>query len=168
MLTELTASHQSYHVDGSGTPGYPKPWLSEKILGHRFFRNIVLSWMRCFGGFVSSRRYHPDQKNEIYNLGVVPDLQIHKKVEFLMIYMYFFEIYFCIFFGIFFRDKDSMQIGSGGSGGGWDWLKMISWIVGTFWDGFWPTIHWKNNENQCFSMFFRWFSMVFPDNQGFG
>ena len=35
--------------------------------------NIVLSWMRCFGGFVSSRRYHPNQKNEIYNLGVVPE-----------------------------------------------------------------------------------------------
>ena len=30
-------------LDGAGTPGYPKPWLSEKILGHRFFRNIVLS-----------------------------------------------------------------------------------------------------------------------------
>ena len=30
-------------IDGAGTPGYPKPWLSEKILGHRFFRNIVLS-----------------------------------------------------------------------------------------------------------------------------
>ena len=67
---------------------------------------------------MSSRRYHPDQKNEIYNLGVVPDLQISKKVELLMIYMFFFEIVFSIIFGIFFRDKDSMQIGSGGSGGG--------------------------------------------------
>ena len=27
--------------------------------------------MRCFGGLVSSRRYHPDQKNEIYNFRVV-------------------------------------------------------------------------------------------------
>ena len=67
---------------------------------------------------MSSRRYHPDQKNEIYNLGVVPDLQISKKVEFLMIYMFFFEFFFCIIVGTFFGDKDSMQIGSGGSGGG--------------------------------------------------
>ena len=51
---------------------------------------------------MSSRRYHPDQKNEIYNLGVVPDLQINKKVDFLMIYMIFFEIVFCIFLIFFF------------------------------------------------------------------
>ena len=67
---------------------------------------------------MSSRRYHPDQKNEIYNLGVVPDLQISKKVEFLMIYMFFFRDVFVHIFWDFFRDKDSMQIGSGGSGGG--------------------------------------------------
>ena len=48
-------------------------------------------------GFRSSRRYHPNQKNEIYNLGVVPDLQISKKVVFLMIYIIFFENCFCIF-----------------------------------------------------------------------
>ena len=50
---------------------------------------IVLSWMRCFGGLVSSRWYHPDQKNVIYNFRVVPDLQISKKLELLMIYMIF-------------------------------------------------------------------------------
>ena len=51
---------------------------------------------------MSSRRYHPDQKNEIYNLGVVPDLQIHKKVVFLMIYMFFFfrDFVFYIILGI--------------------------------------------------------------------
>ena len=54
----------------------------------------------------------------IYNLGVVPDLQISKKVDFLMIYMIFFEICFCIFFGICFGDEISMQIGSGEVGGG--------------------------------------------------
>ena len=45
--------------------------------------------MRCFGGFRSSRRYNPNQKNEILNFRVVPDLQISKKVELLMIYMFF-------------------------------------------------------------------------------
>ena len=54
----------------------------------------------------------------IYNLGVVPDLQISKKVEFLMIYIIFFEIFFCIFFEIFLKDENSMQNGSGEVGGG--------------------------------------------------
>ena len=35
--------------------------------------NIVLSWKRCLGRFRSSRWYHPDQKNEIYNLRLVPE-----------------------------------------------------------------------------------------------
>ena len=47
---------------------------------------------------MSSRRYRVDQEIEIYNFRVVPDLQISKKVDFLMIYMFFFEISFCIFF----------------------------------------------------------------------
>ena len=54
----------------------------------------------------------------IYNLGVVPDLQISKKVDFLMIYIIFFEIFFCIFFEIFLGDEISMQNGSGEVGGG--------------------------------------------------
>ena len=54
----------------------------------------------------------------IYNLGVVPDLQISKKVEFLMIYIIFFECFFSICFGIFLGDENSMQIGSGEVGGG--------------------------------------------------
>ena len=33
-----------------------------------------------------------------------------------------------------------MQNVSGEDGGGRDWFKMISWIVGAFWDGSWPTI----------------------------
>ena len=37
------------------------------------FRYIVLSWMRCFGGFRSARWYGFERKNEIYNLGVVPE-----------------------------------------------------------------------------------------------
>ena len=37
--------------------------------------------MRCFGGFRSSRRYHPNQKNEIYNLGVVPEPPELKKLR---------------------------------------------------------------------------------------
>ena len=53
----------------------------------------------------------------IYNLGVVPDLQISKKVEFLMIYMFFLN-FIHIFFGILFGDEISMQIGSGEVGGG--------------------------------------------------
>ena len=44
-----------------------------------------------FWGLVSPRRYHPDQKNEIYNFSVVPDLQISKKVELL------FVIYILVF-----------------------------------------------------------------------
>ena len=45
----------------------------------------------AFGGLVSSRRYRVDQEIEIYNFRVVPDLQISKKVELLMIYI------FCLF-----------------------------------------------------------------------
>ena len=52
--------------------------------------------MRSFGGFRSSRRYHPNQKNEILNFRVVPDLQISKKVDFLMIYMFFCDFLFLI------------------------------------------------------------------------
>ena len=59
--------------------------------------------MRSFGGFRSSRRYN--QKNEILNFRVVPDLQISKKVDFLMIYMFFFWdfLFFMVFlFFIYF------------------------------------------------------------------
>ena len=35
--------HKRLPFDGARTPGYPKPWLSEKNLGRRFFRSIVLS-----------------------------------------------------------------------------------------------------------------------------
>ena len=52
--------------------------------------------MRCFGGFRSSRRYHPNQKNEILNFRVVPDLQISKKVDLLMIYIFFWDFLFFI------------------------------------------------------------------------
>ena len=38
---------------------------------------------------MSSRRYRVDQEIEIYNFRVVPDLQISKTVDFLMIYMFF-------------------------------------------------------------------------------
>ena len=41
---------------------------------------------------MSSRRYRVDQELEIYNFRVVPDLQISKKIELLMIYMFF-----CVF-----------------------------------------------------------------------
>ena len=45
---------------------------------------------------MSSRRYHPDQKNEIYNFRAVPDLQISKKLELLMMYMFFlFAFRYC-------------------------------------------------------------------------
>ena len=60
----------------------PGPWYLS--LG---FRNIVLSWMRCFGGLVSSQRYRPNQQLEIYTFWVVPVLQISKDVVFLLIYM---------------------------------------------------------------------------------
>ena len=68
-------------------------------------------------GFRSSRRYHPNQKNEIYNLGVVPDLQISKNVDLLMMYIFFLDS-FCIFFLKFIGDQNSMQLGSGEVGGG--------------------------------------------------
>ena len=45
---------------------------------------------------MSSRRYRVDQELEIYNFRVVPDLQISKKVDFLMIYMFFFYFLFFI------------------------------------------------------------------------
>ena len=46
---------------------------------------------------MSSRRYRVDQEMEIYNFRVVPDLQISKKLEFLMIYMFFFGISYFFF-----------------------------------------------------------------------
>ena len=65
-------------VPGSMVPG---PWS----LGPKYhlvgFRNIVLSWMRCFGGLVSSQRYR-NQQLEIYNFRVVPGFQISKEVYF--------------------------------------------------------------------------------------
>ena len=73
--------------------------------------------------------------------------------------------FFFAFFLKFIGDQNSMQIGSGEVGGGWDRFKMIGRIVGTFRDGFWPKIHWKNNENQWIPMFsldFPGFSRVFP------
>ena len=48
---------------------------------------------------MSSRRYKVDQEIEIYNFSVVPDLQISKKVEFVMIYM-IFRFGFSFFFFI--------------------------------------------------------------------
>ena len=67
-------------------------WLQSLVSGYkeRFRKparnwNIVLSWMMCFGGLVSSRWYHPDQKNEIYNFRAVANRQISKKLELLMI-----------------------------------------------------------------------------------
>ena len=45
---------------------------------------------------MSSRRYRVDQEIEIYNFRVVPDLQISKKVDVLMICM-FFGFLICLF-----------------------------------------------------------------------
>ena len=50
---------------------------------------------------MSSRRYRVDQEIEIYNFRVVPDLQISKKVDFLMIYMYLFFPFLFLFFFAF-------------------------------------------------------------------
>ena len=48
---------------------------------------------------MSSRRYRVDQELEIYNFRVVPDLQISKKVYFLMIYVFFLRFAFTYFLG---------------------------------------------------------------------
>ena len=50
--------------------------------------------MRSFGGFRSSRRYHPNQKNEILNFRVVPDLQISMNVVFLDFSFFMFFLFF--------------------------------------------------------------------------
>ena len=148
------------------------PWLSETmVIGENswssFFRNIVLSPVRRPMGFRSSRRYHPNQKKWDLQFGSGPRPSNKQESCFFKDLHDFFEIVFLHFFLKFIGDQNSMQIGSGEVRGGWDWFKMIGRIVGTFWDGFWPKIHWKNYENQWFCMFFRWFSWVFPDNQGF-
>ena len=60
--------------------------------GGVIFRNAIACGVGCltsycfvmnevFWGFGEVCRYHPDQKNEIYNFGVVQDLQISKKLE---------------------------------------------------------------------------------------
>ena len=69
--------------------------------------------MRSFGGFRSSRRYHPNQKNEILNFRVVPDLQISKKVDFLMIYIYFFRFFIFYRFLIFYKAKSAWSGNTG-------------------------------------------------------
>ena len=43
-----------------------------------------------------------------------------------------------------------LENGLGVVGGAPDWCKMISAIVGTFLNGFWPRIHGKNNEKLDF------------------
>ena len=50
--------------------------------------------MRYLGGFRSSRRYRVDQEIEIYNFRVVPDLQISKKADFLMVDIFFSELFY--------------------------------------------------------------------------
>ena len=76
--------------------------------------------MMCFGGLVRSRRYRVDQKIEIYNFRVVPDLRISKKVEFLMIYKLLFVSFSFLFYcfvmnEVFWRfgELSSIQGGSG-------------------------------------------------------
>ena len=70
---------------------------------------------------MSSRRYRVDQEIEIYNFRVVPDLQISKTVELLMVYMFFFVFLFCFVFYCFvmnevlwrFGELSSIPSGSG-------------------------------------------------------
>ena len=62
---------------------------------------------------MSSRRYRVDQEIEIYNFRVVPDLQISRKVEFLMIYMFFFH---CFIMNEVFRGIQKLSSIQGGSG----------------------------------------------------
>ena len=76
--------------------------------------------MKCFGGFRGSRRYRVDQEIEIYNFRVVPDLQISKKVELLMIHMIMFccfliDVYCFVINEVFWRfgELSSIQGGSG-------------------------------------------------------
>ena len=44
---------------------------------------------------MSSRRYHSDQKNEIYNFRVVPDLQISNKIvnDLHVFFVFFFHCF---------------------------------------------------------------------------
>ena len=44
---------------------------------------------------MSSRRYRPDQELEIYNFRMVPELQISKKVDLLMIFKICLDVCFC-------------------------------------------------------------------------
>ena len=48
-------------------------------------------------GFPELIFFCKNQKNEIYNLGVVPDLQICKKVVFLLIYIVFHIFFLRLF-----------------------------------------------------------------------
>ena len=67
----------------------------------------------------------------------------------------------CVFVGGV--DQDSMQIRSGEVGGGWDWFKTISWIVGPFWHCFWSkTIEktMKIIDCPCLSLDFSGFSRI--------
>ena len=47
--------------------------------------------------------------------------------------------------------RNKLENGLGLVGGAPDWCKMISAIVGTFLNGFWPMIHGKNYEKHYFS-----------------
>ena len=148
------------------------PWLSENMLIEEnswssFLRNIVLSPVRRPMGFRSSRRYHPNQKNVIYNLRVVPDLQISKKVEFLMIYIFFtFVFAFCFwnFLGIKIQcNLGRERLGEAETGSKWsDGLsERFGMVFGKKFNGKTMKIY----DFPCFSVDFPRFSRI--TNQGF-
>ena len=73
---------------GVRAPGYPNPWLSESLVIREnawlpFFRNLVFVTSEVPMRFPELRSVLSESENEIYNLGVVPDLQISKKVDFV-------------------------------------------------------------------------------------
>ena len=112
---------------------------------------------------MSSRRYHPDQKNEIYNLGVVPDLQISKKVD--------------LFLHLFFENSWGSKFNANWVGRGrgrlrpvqndrTDCRNVLGWFLATSSLKKIMKIH----DFPCFSVDFPGFSRItsVSDNQGFG
>ena len=124
--------------------------------------------MRCFGGFRSSRRYRVDQELEIYNFRVVPDLQISKSVDFLMIHMYLFTFFILIllFFCAFVVEFESLGVKWVGSGPGrlrpvqndrTGCRNILGWLL--------AKQSWKkNHEKSRFSEFYPPGLCHFPEN----
>ena len=148
--------------DGSGTPGYPKPWLSEKILGHRFFVGILFCHQWGASGISGAENFLIESGKRDLQFGSGP--RPSNKQDSWVSVIFLFEICFCIFLG---GIKIRCKLGREGSGEfefGSKWSDGLSERFEMFSS---PKLLWKNNDKKWLSIFSFNF-MVLPGNKGFG